>query len=978
MDTQDNRKISSIRTSEKELYQKNLEALGKHHPDLVELIESLTIGVDRIRVLQAESGEPRIIYKKDDGEEIYIHNAEDPTECANQAIDLLGRMDKEGIAVLFGFGLGYFAEEVLKRFVNGHILMVYEATPELFKTALKTRDISDLLESDKVKIVLGEDADNFSVIHRHHNLISNGKFWIVKHHPSTKLNENAYERFYKRLNEEKRLSDSGVATAVGLGKEFINTFLSNIPSILRKPGVNKLKDVFKGRPVIMVSAGPSVDKNLHLLKKAKGKAVIIAVDAVLPTLLPCDIIPDIVVAIDPLELNRVMFKDNPLLKKVPFICLAQYTPEIVHMYPGPIFFNSVPQNIACQWLSRFWEDKGYIECFGGSVAHLAFAAAEFLGSNVIAFVGQDLSFSKEVHSRGFSDISYKQTEEHIKNGFKHFPSDKKWAIPIIKEAVQKGVDPLDYFVKKTQAMPAVNIFYEDVFSRGDFLSFKTSFENKIKGFNGTVVNATEGGLPIEGATPMRLIDFIDEYCNLPESDTFSVLKEITDGTVIYNLDGLISEVTGARDKFAEIKKNSNRVIKRIKRLKTLKEKGQKNSLEFDNILDKVESLIEQIKHPLLNIMVGYHYGLELYLNRYDMQEIDDIEDKWEKLDKQLDRGAHYYSEIVKAIDLFNKQLNRLIAALLREKEVNSILSDESIDQDEKFLRAGMIYKRAGMAAQAVRYLEAGGRGQGAGVRSQETLILLAEMYIKQFRFYEAKEILEGCRVQGAGGRGQESEVRSQKSGGRCEKSVVTRYGSRVTELLKVCNKKINEWEERKKKMNKMLEEAEANYGSHLESGYFYFRIKDFQRAEKAYLKAVKNQEPGVRSQESGAAAYYGLAHTYLAMNDPEKAVDALEKAIEIQPNMPILYRDLGFIAIQNNDTASAEIFFTKAIELEPRAEELYKLLAKLYMSIGENEKVVALYEKALLVNPDNSVILNDLAMFFKETIAGFKNDSRKK
>ena len=91
MDTQDNKKISSRGTSGKELYQKNLEALSKHHPDLVELIESLVIEEDRIKVLRAESGQPRILYKKDDGEEVFIHNAEDPAQCANQAIDLLGQ-----------------------------------------------------------------------------------------------------------------------------------------------------------------------------------------------------------------------------------------------------------------------------------------------------------------------------------------------------------------------------------------------------------------------------------------------------------------------------------------------------------------------------------------------------------------------------------------------------------------------------------------------------------------------------------------------------------------------------------------------------------------------------------------------------------------------------------------------------------------------------------------------------------------------
>jgi len=136
------------------LYSANLKALEKHHPELVELLAKIgdspdsttpagvrksgTVPIeDKIKVLYSESGDPRILYKKDSGEEVYIHSAHNPVECANQAIDLLGKIEKEGVVVLFGFGLGYFAEEVFKRFEKGHVLVIYEAKPEVFKTALR-------------------------------------------------------------------------------------------------------------------------------------------------------------------------------------------------------------------------------------------------------------------------------------------------------------------------------------------------------------------------------------------------------------------------------------------------------------------------------------------------------------------------------------------------------------------------------------------------------------------------------------------------------------------------------------------------------------------------------------------------------------------------------------------------------------------------------------------------------------------------
>ncbi len=919
-------------------YEKNIEALEKHHPKLVELIDSCVIDEERIKVLNAESDEMQVVYKKEDGQDIYILGDKDQTNAANQAVDLLGKMKKEGIAVLFGFGLGFFAEEILKRFEKGHLLIVYEATPSLFKTALMTRDLSELLGSEKIKVILGDDAHNFADFHNHYHHIVHGKFWIVKHNPSIKLNEEAYENFHKRLLEENRLSNSGIGTMISLGKDFINSFMSNIPQLIRKSGVNRLKDIFRGRPAIVVSAGPSLEKNFHLLKKAKGRAIIIAVDVVLPTLLPAGIIPDIIVAIDPLPENIAVFRDNPMLKEVPFICLAQYTPEIVDIYPGPIFINSVPGNVIFQWLNNFWEDKGYIECFGGSVAHLAFASAEYMGAKDIALIGQDLSYEKKFHSGDTTELLHAFHDQET---------------PDYTRGAQK----------------ADNIFGEKRYTVGALLSFKTHFENRIRTFNGTAINATEGGLPIEGARTMRLADFIDEHCDLEEIDTFPVLSGLNNSEISYNLEGLLFQVTNARSMFVDIRGNAKKILKHIHRAQKMKKKKEEEKPEFHNILEKIETLTEKVKSPILDIIASYHYQLELYMRRQGIQDIDEIEDKWKKLKKQLIRGLNYYGELIEAIDLFVKQLDKIIKAIKREVNVNKLLMDDSLPKYSRFLKTGKIYKRAGIADRAVKYLEASIRAEDTADEGREMngqafvkthllnasksqitslYVPLAEMYIKQFRFYEAREILTKAGRQKA-----RSKQQAQK----------------VPELLKTCDEKIRAWDERKKKVEKLLKKAEADYGSNLDSGYFYFRAKDYEMAEKAYEKVISDQTSETSSQNPASAAYYGLAHTYLAMEETEKAVSALEKAIEADPENPILYRDLGFIAIGNKNLTAAEAFLVRAIELSPQTEELYKPLASLYLSSGETEKAVALYEDALLVIPDSPIIQRGIAVLFNESVA---------
>jgi Tfp pilus assembly protein PilF len=878
----------------------------------------------------ADGGEPRLVFRKSDGEEVHVHSADDPVKCARDAIQLIDKTQKEGLVVLLGFGLGYFAQELLKRFQTGHMMLVYEATVQLFKTELEARDLTDVLRSDKVEILVGPDVDDFSFLERHHHHLVNGKIYLVKHLPSIRLNEDAYGRFQKRLDEQKLLTLSNVGTAVGLGKNVADNFMQNVPNILRKPGVTALKDTFKGRPAIVVAAGPSLEKNFHLLRKVRSKAVIVAVDAALPTLLPSGIVPDLLVAIDPLPENVAMFRNNPLLKQVPFVCLTQYTPEIVDVYPGPLFVNMAEQNLVAVWLRPFWEDKGSIHCFGGSVAHLGFAAAEYLGCSPIALVGLDLSFDAKFHA---GDTSSLLTEVH-------------------------GV-PFEF---DDRAESATDIFGETRRTLPSFLRYKTSFENRFKTFDGVVINATEGGLPLEGAANLRLSDFIDECCNVPERDARSEIAQLAKTEEASNLQGLIEEVTRARDKMKEIRTHARRMLQYVKRVQSLRRKGQDDREEFHAILDKIEHLTPKVRHPVLNLISAYHYQLELYLKRQSVTEIDEIEDKLERLDAQLERGLTYYRELLEAIDLFVKKLERLMQNLKWEREANRILQEATIPEGERFCQAGKAFKKAGRVSLAVKYLEAAQRMKGdespsgdqtvsgAGPASLSELeFVLAQLYMRQYRYDEARLLLEGLSSRGW----QDHAV------GKSAQPV-------ITELLETCPEKIRAWEARKARMGDLLQKAEDGYGNSLESGLFYLRVGNYERAANHYHRAVEELSGSQSSQLP--AALYGLAHTYLRLKENQKAVDAFADLLQIDPKNPVVYRDLGLVAMENGNAESGERFLTKALELAPWSDELYRLLANLYLKLGDSKKAIALYEHGVQINPQNTNLKKELAFLYEKII----------
>ncbi|HUJ89650.1 MAG TPA: 6-hydroxymethylpterin diphosphokinase MptE-like protein [Syntrophorhabdales bacterium] len=924
-------------------YQKNIEALRQYQPQLVDLIEATEEDGKTVRMLMSEGGEPRLVWKGEDGEESNIHSANDPVHCARQAIDLMDKSEKEGIFVLLGFGLGYLAEELLKHFETGHAMLIYEATPLLFKSALRARDLTRVFASEKVKILVGECADDFSIIHNYNHHMVNGKLWLVAHRPSVRLNETAYATFRERLKDQKRISLANVGTAIGLGKDFINAFLQNVPSLLHNPGVVSLKNLFEGRPAIVVAAGPSLERNVHLLKQAKSRALIVAVDAALPTLVLAGILPDVLVAIDPKSENVGMFRDNPHLKEIPFVCLAQYTPEIVKIYPGPLFVNMTEGNIVYQWLRGHWEEKGCIACFGGSVSHLGFAVAEFMGASTICLTGLDLSFEEKLHAGDTTRLL--------------FPADQE--VP-------------DY---RIGAESVQDIFGEKRYSLQAYLTFKTSFENRIKTFSGQVFNATEGGLPVAGAENIRLADFIVEFCDVARIDALSRLRGQWECDVTYDLEGLLQEIKSAKAVFMGIRRNAARILVLIHRLIKMKKSGREEDDLFHKTLKEIETLTEKVRHPSLNIIAAYHYQLELYLMKLEIQEIDEIEDKYKRLDEQLQRGLNYYGELLEALPLFLEELGKLQQVLENVERSDRLLMDTSATSLRRLRTVAAIYQKAGMATKAVRCLETalgeanrrhmakldGADETRLGQEYRSLYLSLGEGYIEQFRYCEAKEALERTRSHSNSG------VRSAAD------PAIER---KIDALLKICEEKIRAWEERELKMALLVKQAESSYGTKLESAFFYFRLGSYERAVKAYLGAVREHSNGQSPQL--VAAFYGLAHTYLKLKENQKAVDAFASALQIDPGNPLIYRDLAILAIENGNMDSGEMFLTKALDLAPWSDELYSLLARLYLGLGESGKAIALYEYGLQRNPQNANLQNELALLYQDVVLQSTNQDEHK
>ncbi|EPV5540243.1 motility associated factor glycosyltransferase family protein, partial [Campylobacter jejuni] len=188
-------------------------------------------------------------------------------------------------------------------------------------------------------------------------------------------------------------------------------FLQNIPSMLGSIPFQRILSERKNKfdNAIVVSAGPSLAKQLSLLKAYQDKAVVFCADGALSMLEKEGVVPDYVLNIDFEDLPLRFFKNKQNKLSLNILSCATH-PSLVHFLDN----KSVILRDDPLYQSFNLNDFGYIDT-GTHVSHFSYTLALALGFKNIIMIGQDLAFDEKgnSHSKGF-DFGEKFEEEHKK------------------------------------------------------------------------------------------------------------------------------------------------------------------------------------------------------------------------------------------------------------------------------------------------------------------------------------------------------------------------------------------------------------------------------------------------------------------------------------------------------------------------------------------------------------------------------------
>ncbi|EFN3018963.1 motility associated factor glycosyltransferase family protein [Campylobacter coli] len=306
---------------------------------------------------------------------------------------------------IYGIGNALLIKNLAKHYKH---LFVFESEIELFILALSTIDLSEELKVYKVvlfdcvakdlEIQIAMIFDQQSIL----EYLSLYEMFISSHY---------YLKYYEAsilFVNELCIKSASVAIRNADITCFLpllthGQFLQNIPSMLESIPFQRILSQRKNKfdNAIVVSAGPSLTKQLSLLKAYQDKAVIFCADGALSMLEKEGIVPDYVTNLDFTDLAMKFFQNKENLKQSIIALECATHPNIVRSLNAENCMIVLRNKALYQRFNL--NDFGYIDT-GTHVSHFSYTLALALGFKNIIMIGQDLAFDEEgnSHSKGFS------------------------------------------------------------------------------------------------------------------------------------------------------------------------------------------------------------------------------------------------------------------------------------------------------------------------------------------------------------------------------------------------------------------------------------------------------------------------------------------------------------------------------------------------------------------------------------------------
>ena len=387
------------------IFQKNINALAQKNEALAR--ELLTYIPTDVPELKQENGAYNLFYKNQ-----YLHNPANPLREA-QEIFAMAENSPVAIHLVYGLGLGYLFQ-VTSLDSQGTVIL-YEPDLNIIRIVFNLVDFSnDIL---KKNVYVTNNLEQLSEYIYQKSNTKNSPLLLS----TTSYRELNRENFASLVNELQQMIGRFGLDLKYTKERFwglTRNLIKNLPNLVHETPIAEFQNRFTGQTAIVVSAGPSLDRNIETIKKYRDNIVLIVVGTAIKTLYKHGIKPDFLCLIEAydsskqiqgLDLSDVYFITEPTANN----SLRQF--EFKNTFSH--IANNLPIN---DWWSKLANIDIREYSSKGTVSYTALNCARILGCSKIIIVGQDLAY---VEGQCYSkDSAYKDLVCQYNN------ETKKWEI----------------------------------------------------------------------------------------------------------------------------------------------------------------------------------------------------------------------------------------------------------------------------------------------------------------------------------------------------------------------------------------------------------------------------------------------------------------------------------------------------------------------------------------------------------------------
>lgn len=332
-----------------------------------------------LEVEAARSGVPTLKWKGR-----HLASAYDPVREAERLVE--GAVPEgTSVVVLLGLGLGYHAAAAARR---GAYVVAVERRPEIAAAARAAGFFAAVESAGRGAAVVGLDGAALREAIR-----ARLDIWTIQRVVTlpvpTPPEDTAYYTEAKRFAREAvENAAEEIRTIEDFARPWLANALANLPRAAAAPPPSAWRGAWRGRPAVLLSAGPSAAEGIEtLLARTADRPPVVCVDAALPMALARGLIPDLVVTADPQEKAARHVEAAGAVPDVPLVSLLVGHPRAVGGFARAGFIGA---HYPLEGILG-WGDADRLDTTGGSVATVAAALLDRMGAGPILLVGQDLA-----------------------------------------------------------------------------------------------------------------------------------------------------------------------------------------------------------------------------------------------------------------------------------------------------------------------------------------------------------------------------------------------------------------------------------------------------------------------------------------------------------------------------------------------------------------------------------------------------------